>query len=98
MTTQDYDALKKQFDAFSLRLDARAREFKECGAFATTHAAFVERLLKGHAAVQARLESAVHRGEAWESTRAEMHRDINALVGDFGHLEELFDAQMMNQR
>lgn len=97
MTGQDYDALKKKFDNFSLRLTARTREFKDNGAFATTHAAFTERLVKGHASVEARLETAAHRGAVWESTKAELERDINALVGDFGHLEELFDAQTMKQ-
>jgi hypothetical protein len=95
MSTQDYDALKKRFDDFSLRLAARTREFKESGALETTHAAFSERLLKGHAAVEARLEAAAHQGYAWEATKAEIERDINALIGDFGHLEELFDAQSM---
>jgi hypothetical protein len=95
MSNQDYAALKKQFDSFSLRLAARTREFKESGAFAATHAKFSERLLEGHASVEARLEAAAHRGAAWESAKAELERDINALIGDFGHLEELFDAQSM---
>jgi hypothetical protein len=95
MGAQDYDSLKKAFDAFSLRLAARKREFEDSGAFSTTHAAFTERLLKGHAAVEARLEAAVHQGAAWKSTSFELERDINALAGDFGHLEELFDAQSM---
>ena len=97
MTAQDYEALKREFAAFSQRLDARAREFKDGGAFATTHAAFVERLHKGHAAVQERLESAVRSGNEWEAAKVEVRRDINALVADFGHLEELFDAQMMKR-
>ena len=97
MTTEDYEALKKEFAAFSKRLDARAREFKDNGAFATTHAAYVERVHKGHAAVEARLSSAVHRRDEWEATKAEVRRDINALVGDFAHLEELLDAQMMKR-
>jgi hypothetical protein len=97
MSDQDYDALKKQFDNFSLRLDARTREFKDHGAFATTHASFTQRLEKGHAAIEAKLAAATHRGAAWEASKAELERDINALIGDFGHLEELFDAQIMKQ-
>ncbi len=97
MSNQDYDSLKKRFDDFSLRLDARTHEFKEHGAFATTHASFTQRLYKGHAAVEAKLAAAVHRGATWDASKAELERDINALVGDFGHLEELFDAQMMKQ-
>jgi hypothetical protein len=97
MSDQDYDALKKQFEDFSLRLDARTREFKANGMFATTHAAYAERLVKGHASVEARLEAATHRGDVWEATKAELHRDINALIGDFGQLEETLDAQRMKQ-
>lgn len=95
MSDTDYDALKKQFDDFSSRLDARTREFKGDGMFATTHAAYMERLLKGHASVEARLQAAVRRGDAWEAAKAELERDINALIGDFGHLEEALDAQRM---
>ncbi len=95
LSNLDFDTLKKQFDAFSLRLAARSREFKQGGAFATTHGAFTERLLLGHAAIESRLEDAAHRGAIWESTKAELERDINALIGDFGHLEEWLDAQAM---
>lgn len=98
MSDQDYNALKKRLDGFSLRLAARTREFREGGAFASTHAAFTQRLLKGHATVEARLEAATHQGAAWESAKAELERDINTLIGDFGHLEEMFDAQAMTQR
>jgi len=97
MSNQDYDALKKQFDDFSLRLDARTREFKDSGAFSTTHASFMQRLQKGHAAIAAKLETAIHRGAPWEASKAEIQRDINALTADLGHLAELADAQMMKQ-
>jgi hypothetical protein len=95
MTSTDYDALKKQFDDFSARLDARIGEFKRDGMFATTHAAYVERALKGHASVETRLAAAAHRGDVWEASKAELARDINALIGDFAHQEEALDAQIM---
>jgi hypothetical protein len=95
MRNADYDAVKKQFDDFSQRLDARIREFRHDGMFATTHAAYAARLLKGQACVEAKLEEAAHRGEVWAATKAEVRRDLNALIGDFGHLEETLDAQVM---
>jgi hypothetical protein len=98
MSNEDYDALKKQFDDFSRRLDARGAEFKDKGLFATTHAAHAERLAKGQAAVEARLAATTGRGDVWEATKAELRRDIDALIGDFGHLAEALDAEIMKQR
>jgi hypothetical protein len=97
MTKSDFDLLREKFDDFSLRLDARIAEFKHDGMFATTHAAYVKRVLEGHADVEARLAAAAHRGDVWEASKAELTRDLNALIGDFAHLEEALDAQMMRQ-
>jgi hypothetical protein len=95
MSNADFDALKKQFDDFSRRLEARRGEFKDKGLFATTHAAYAEKLVKGQASVEARLAAAARRGDIWEATKAELSRDINALIGDFGHLAEALDAEIM---
>ena len=95
MSDTDYEALKKQFDDFSRRLDARSGEFKDKGQFATTHAAYLERLVKDHAAVEARLAAAARSGDVWEATKAELRRDINALVGDLGDLAEALDAEIL---
>ena len=97
MSNADFDALKKQFDDFSRRLDARRGEFKDGGRFATTHAANAERILAGQAAIEARLAAAARRGDVWEATKAELSRDLNALIGDFGHLAEALDAEIMKQ-
>jgi hypothetical protein len=95
MSNAGFDALKKQFDDFSRRLDARRGEFKDGGLFATAHAANAERILEGQAAIEARLAAAARRGDVWEATKAELSRDLNALIGDFGHLAEALDAEIM---
>ncbi|WP_294532712.1 hypothetical protein [uncultured Rhodoblastus sp.] len=95
-TTRDYTALKKQFSDFSLRLDARIAAFREDASFAKTHGACAARLRKGQARVEARLEAAARRAEIWEATKTELRSDLNALIGDFDHLEESLDAPMIS--
>jgi hypothetical protein len=51
--------------------------------------------LEGQAAIEARLAAAARRGDVWEATKAELSRDLNALIGDFGHLAEALDAEIM---
>jgi hypothetical protein len=89
----DYDAVKRQFDDFSTRLDARMQKLRQDSTFASTRAASAARLLKGQARVEARLEAAARRDEVWSATKAEVRSDLNALIGDFGHLEETLDGQ-----
>ena len=90
----DFDALREKFDSFSLRLSARMREFEQDGAFATTNAAFTQRLLKDQASVDIKMQAAMNHGSVWKATWTELERDVNALIGDFGHLQRRFDAQM----
>jgi hypothetical protein len=97
MSDKDYDALKKEFDDFSLRLDARTREFRDKGSFSTTQANFAERLQKGHAAIEAKLAAAIHGGAVWKASKVELERDINAVIEDLVHLEKLFDAQTVKR-
>jgi hypothetical protein len=97
MSNQDFDALKKEFDDFSLRLDARTHEFRDSGSFSTTHASVAERLQKGHAAIEAKLAAAIHGGAVWEASKVELERDINAVIEDLVHLEKLFDAQTVKR-
>lgn len=98
MSDNEFDALRKQLDAFSVRLNARIKEFHDQGGFSDTHQAFVTRIQQGHAAVEAKLASAVHDGAGAASTKYEIERDLNALVDEFGHLEERLNAESMKQR
>ena len=67
----------------------------EGGTFSDTHEAFVTSLLQGHAAIEAKLESAVRGGAGAAATKKEIERDLNAFVEDFGHLEERLHAESM---
>ena len=46
MSNEDHDELRDKLDAFSRRLDARAREFKERGEFSDLHEPFLESIRK----------------------------------------------------
>jgi len=96
-TEPDFDALREKFDSFSLHLKARMREFEQNGAFATTNAAFTQRLLKDQASVEIEMQAAMNHGSPWNATWTELERDVNALIGDFGHLQQRFDAQMQER-
>ncbi len=98
MSDQEFEALRKQLEAFSARLNGKIKEFHDRGGFSETHQAFVTRIQQGHAAVEAKLRSAVHGGAAGASTKYEIERDLNALVDEFGHLEERLSAELMKQR
>jgi hypothetical protein len=94
MADQDFEALRLKFDSFSLELKARIHEFERDGGFATTNASFTQRLLKDQASVEIELQAAMHQGSPWNATWIELERDVNALIGDFGALEQRLDAQM----
>lgn len=91
MSNPDNDALKKQFDDFSRRLDARG-DSEDMGMVATTRAAKAEGAVPSQANVEARLEATADRSD-WEATKAELRRDINALAGEFGPLAAAFDSE-----
>jgi hypothetical protein len=95
MSDKDFDTLRAELAAFSRRLKAKIQEFHDRGTFSDTHEAFVTRLLQGHAAIEAKLESAVRSGAGAAATKNEIERDFNALTEDFGHLEERLHAESM---
>jgi hypothetical protein len=97
MSDKEFDALREQLVAFSRRLNAKIQEFHDRGGFSDTHEAFVDRIKQGHAAVEAKLESAVHGGATSAATKYEIERDLNALMQDFGHLEERLNAESMKR-
>jgi hypothetical protein len=97
MSDKDFDALREQLAEFTRRLDAKIQEFHDRGAFADTHEAFVARIRQGHAAVETKLEAAVHGCAGGAATGYEIKRDLNALIEDFGHLEVRLNAESMKR-
>ena len=98
MSDKDFDTLRAELAAFSRRLKAKIQEFHDRGAFSDTQKAFVARIQQGHAAVETKLEAAVRGGAGAAATKNEIERDLNALVEDFGHLEERLHAESMNTK
>jgi hypothetical protein len=95
MSDKDFDTLRAELASFSRRLKAKIQELQDRGTFSDTHEAFVTSLLQGHAAIEAKLESAVRGGAGAAATKKEIERDLNAFVEDFGHLEERLHAESM---
>jgi hypothetical protein len=95
MSDKDFEVLREQLASFTRLLDEKITEFQDRGGFSDTHEAFVERVKQGQAAVEAKLESAVRAGAPGAATKHEIERDLNALIQDFGHLEERLRAESM---
>ncbi len=75
----------EDLDAFSRRLGVRTREFNNGGEFSTARDAYLEQRRKRHAALEAKLESAIRRGAVWASIRLELERDFDTLCDNFGY-------------
>lgn len=95
MRKADHRALRSKLDAFSRRLEARIREFKDRGEFSDTHSAFTEGIRKRHDTIKAKLDSAVDRGATWDLIKYEFERDFNALSEEFTQWERHLDATAM---
>jgi hypothetical protein len=72
MSNEAHIALSDKFDAFSRRLDARIREFKERGEFSDTHGAFAESIKKRQASIKQKLDSAIHSSATWDLMKYEV--------------------------
>ena len=97
MSNQDHDELRDKFDAFSRRLDARAREFKERGEFSDLHEPFLESIRKRRASIKKKLDSAIQRGAKWDIIKYEAERDFNGLIEQFEQWEKQLDAESMKR-
>ena len=82
MSKEDHDPLRDKFDAFSRRLDARVREFKERGEFSGMHEAFTESIRKRQVSIQEKLDSAIHKGATRDLIKYEIERDFTGLIED----------------
>jgi hypothetical protein len=95
MANEADNALNDKLAAFSRRLDARVREFKERGEFSDIHEAFAETLKKRQEFVKERLDSAIHSGTTGGILKYEIERDFNGLPEDFAQWEKQLDAETM---
>jgi len=82
MSKEDHDPLRDKFDAFSRRLDARVREFKERGEFSGMHEAFTESIRKRQVSIQEKLDSTRHNGATCDLVKYETKRDFTGLIED----------------
>jgi hypothetical protein len=97
MTNEDHDPLRDKLDAFSRRLDARVREFKERGEFSGMPEAFTESIRKRQASIQEKLDSAIHEGATRDLIKYEIERDFTGLIEEFLQWEKRLDAETMKQ-
>ena len=91
-------ALKGKLPAGLCLIIIGTEGLQDRGTFSDTHEAFVTSILQGHAAIEAKLESAVRGGAGAAATKKEIERDLNAFVEDFGHLEERLHAESMKHK
>jgi hypothetical protein len=91
MRNEDHDPLRDKLDAFSRRLDARVREFKERGEFSGMHEAFAESIRKRQASIKEKLDSAIHNGATCDLIKYEAERDFNGLIEEFLQWEKQLD-------
>jgi len=97
MSKEDHDPLRDKFDAFSRRLDARGREFKEQGEFSGMHEAFTESIRKRQVSIQEKLDSAIHNGATRDLVKYEIERDFTGLIEEFAQWEKRLDAETMKR-
>jgi hypothetical protein len=97
MTNEDHDPLRDKLDAFSRRLDARVREFKERGEFSGMPEEFTQSIPKRQASIQEKLDSAIHNGATRDLIKYETERDFNGLIEEFLQWEKQLDAETMKR-
>jgi hypothetical protein len=97
MSNEDHDPLRDKFDAFSRRLDARTREFKERGEFSGMHEAFTQSIRKRQASIKQKLDSAIHNGATCDLIKYETERDFSGLIEEFVRREKQLDAETMKR-
>jgi hypothetical protein len=95
MSHEDRDPLRDKFDAFSRRLDARVREFKEGGEFSDIQGAFLESIRKRQASIKEKLDSAIRNGATRDLIKYEAERDFYGLIEEFAKWEKQLDAETM---
>jgi hypothetical protein len=97
MSNEDHDELRDKLDAFSRRLDARTREFKERGEFSDMHEPFLESIRKRQASIKKKLDSAIQHGAKRDLIKYEAERDFNGLIEEVLRWEKQLDADSMKR-
>ena len=97
MRDEDHDELRSKLDAFSRRLDARAREFKERGEFSDIHEPFLESIRERQASIKKKLDSAIQHSAKRDLIKYEAERDFNGLIEEFLQWEKQLDAESMKR-
>lgn len=91
--SEEADALRARFDAFSHRLDTKTREFKAMGRLEREDA--IESLRNRHQAMKTKLDRAIRTGAVSDLLKWEFERNFEGLLSDFSRLEKEFDATGM---
>jgi hypothetical protein len=97
MSEAERSRMRAKLDEFSLRLDARAREFQERGDFLDVHQSLMTQIRRRHDQLQSKLVAAEANGTAWEVIKIEFERDLSSMYGDLLKLEEQSDADAMKR-
>ena len=97
MSHEDRDPLRDKFDAFSRRLDARVREFKEQGEFSDMQGAFLGSIRKRQASIKEKLDSALGSVPTRDLIKYEAERNFNGLIEEFVKWEKQLDAETMKR-
>jgi hypothetical protein len=97
MSDEDHDELRSKLEAFSRRLDARAREFKERGEFSDIHEPFLESIRERQASIKKKLDSAIQHSAKRDLIKYEAERDFNGLIEEFLQWEKQLDAESMKR-
>jgi hypothetical protein len=97
MSEAEGDRMRAELDAFSQRLDARAREFKERGEFSDLHQSLLSDIQARHDRLQAKLASVEAHGSTWGVAKVECERDFRSIYDDLLLLDERLDADQMKQ-
>jgi hypothetical protein len=92
MASNDSEALRSRFDAFSRRLDARIKEFRERGELSTDQTAASGRLRERGEAIGKKLKVAIEKKDEADILKYEFERDLNNLAQDFEDFLRQIDA------
>jgi hypothetical protein len=95
VTAMEQDALRERLDVLSGRIDRRVRELQERGAFSGVHNDGMKDIRKRSAAIQAKLDAAIAKGDRRDMLKYELERDFHSLNEDFEEFERRLDANAM---
>jgi hypothetical protein len=95
VTEKNYNALRDELDALSQRIETRAREFEQRGAFSGIHDAAMEDIRERSVSIKEKLNAAISKGDSWDTLKYELERDFHSLNEDFVLWEKRLDSAAM---